>query len=422
VRYYLMYQVDVASFDIKEFPKLNNFVKRYLQEQGARERVAYEGKQFIRQLLYSLVLFPEKAKELKLDPMRVNVTYDLDGERDPFGFGRGRLVSKTLSSKTIDIEVLKIPAERLPTGYTGLVGKHKFSLSMNKTKFLVNEPIEIKLKVIGNGNLEGADAPPIIQDPAIESFDANSSFEIIDATNASKTFEYTYLPRKETRIPAQKIPLSYFNPEIRQFETAEVDFPGLEVVGGAYQAPSQSNQASNTVAEATDSLIKKKIPVIIDEPKFSGPILDQLPGNVRWTVILNITLIISILSFLGKFLFDIRNTFPWVHPSIYKEKLKNLAERGVNYSALEDLLLNYPRVESNISLKEKIEHLSLSPGNQNNLIKLLESLNLTYTNSKNSKNDDKDLWRHYKNDLCLLVQALENWESNKKNNNDESFE
>ena len=143
-----MYQVDITSFDIKEFPKLNNFVKRYLQEQGNRERVSYEGKQFVRQLLYSLVLFPEKAKVLKLDPMKVNVTYDLDGERDPFGFGRGKLVTKTISSKTIDVEVLKLPFEKIPTGYTGLVGVHKFSLSINKTKVLVNEPIEIKLKML----------------------------------------------------------------------------------------------------------------------------------------------------------------------------------------------------------------------------------------------------------------------------------
>ncbi len=422
VRYYLMSQVDIASFDIKEFPKLNNFVKRYLQEQGTRERVAYEGRQFIRQLLYSLVLFPEKAKVLKLDPMRVNVTYDIDGERDPFGFGGGRLVTKTLSSKIIDIEVLKVPVSQLPTGYTGLVGKHKFSLSMNKSKVLVNEPIEIKLKVIGNGNLEGADTPTIIQDPAIESFDANSNFEIIDATTASKTFEYTYLPRKETSIPAQKIPLSFFNPETKSFETVEVDFPGLEVVGGAYQpAPPSQNIAQNTSAEVATDKSVVRAPIIIDQPKFSGPILEIGQKSVRWSVIFNLILIVIILFLLGKMFYDIRGSFPWVKPSVYKEKLKILAENGISYSALEDLLLSYPKIESNISLREKIDQLTLPLKNKTSLTKLLENLNYSYANSEKIIGSDKTLWSSYKNDLCMLVQALESWESSKKNDSYENM-
>lgn len=419
VRYYLMSQVDIAAFDIKEFPKLNNFVKRYLQEQGVRERVAYEGKQFVRQLLYSLVLFPEKAKALKLDPMRVNVSYDQDGNRDPFGFGRGRIITKTISSKSIDIEVLNIPSDKLPTGYTGLVGKHKFTMTMSKSKVLVNEPIEIKLKISGTGNLEGADAPSIIQDSSIESFDANSNFEIVDAVNANKTFEYTFLPRKETSIPAQKIPLSYFNPETRSFETAEVDFPGLEVVGGAYQPASSKIQNQDVINPTSPSSHKPQI--IINEPKYSGPILEQNKGSWSWSALLNCSFLFLIIGILLKMLFDIRENFPWVKPSIYKTKLRQLAENGLTYSSFEDLLLEFPKIESNISLKEKIDQLSMPAKSKEGLGKLVDTLNQKYTVGKNHDISEKTLWNNYKNDLCMLIQALESWDSQKLREQNENL-
>jgi len=107
--------------------------------------------------------------------------------------------------------------------------------------------------------------------------------------------------------------------------------------------------------------------------------------------------------------------------SKYKEKLKILAENGISYSALEDLLLSYPKIESNISLREKIDQLTLPLKNKTSLTKLLENLNYSYANSEKIIGSDKTLWSSYKNDLCMLVQALESWESSKKNDSYENM-
>lgn len=417
VRYYLMSQVDIASFDIKEFPKLNNFVKRYLQEQGTRERVAYEGRQFIRQLLYSLVLFPEKNKLLKLDPMRVNITYDADNQRDPFGFGRGRLVTKTISSKVVDIEVLTIPAEKMPTGYTGLVGKHTFALTVNKNKVLVNEPVEIKLKITGTGNLEGVDAPAIIQDASVESFEANSNFEVIDAMNASKTFEYTYLPRKEIKIPSQKIPLSFFNSDSKQFETVEVDFPGLEVIGGAYASSAPANNSSVITSAKEESKGNFNRVKIIDSPKYSGPIFSTQASTNKYINLINVLLLVLSMMVVMKMGYDSKHLLPWAKPSQYRKKLKVIAENGVSYAAIEDLLLTFPKPDNNLALKNKLSQLDLPKKTKENLNSLVEQLNQKYASGTkenlNTLNNEKNMWKKYKNDMCLLIQALEAWDHNK---------
>lgn len=427
LRYYLMTQVDIASFDIKEFPKLNNFIKRYLQESASRERVAYEGKQFIRQQLYSLVLFPEKSKTLLIDSMRIQVSYDQDGNRDPFGFGGGRLVSKVISSKPIDIEVLNVPADKTPTGYTGLVGKHKFSLSVNKTKVLTNEPVEIKLKIIGTGNLEGADAPTIINDPAFETFDTNSALEIIDAANASKTFEYTYLPRRATKIPAQKIPLSFFNPESQQYETVEVDFPGIEVVGGVYQqeqaATSSTEEKSKETSVIAENSIKKPTIVL---PRYSPPIYGPSVVSANLYRIGNFILLFFALALLVKLFLDNKELLLKIDSSIYRHKLKKIATNGISYSAMEDLLLPFPSLDSNVSLVAKVKQLNLPPESKVRLESLLENFNQRFAkNSGAAENqnvvDPLKTWKTYRSDLCMLVQSLESWEKNKKENNDESL-
>lgn len=419
LRYYLMTQYNDVKFDIKEFPKLNNFVKRYLQESVNKELVSYEGKRFIREQLYSLVIFPEKAKLLKIDPMRVQAVYDPNGNRDPFGFGGGSYTSKVLSSKSIDIEVMEVPSEKTPTGYTGLVGKHKFSLTVSKSKVLVNEPVEIKLKITGNGNLEGADAPTIINDSAFETFDTNSAFELIDTTTASKTFEYTYLPRKATKVPAQKIPLSYFNPDTKEFETVEVEFPGIEVVGGVYQE--KNNQSNNDSALTPHSNIdidsnKTKKPIqAIEVPRYAPPIFENskkgatLLDITNWVLISVVIILFLILVWENRFIV-IGN-----RSSRYKQKLQSIASQGITYSSLEDLLLDFPKLQSSFSIKEKFEHLKIPSNVKERLQVLVDRLNDNYKDSGSLNNNPIQTWRDYRKELCHLVQSLEDWDKAKDN-------
>jgi len=70
------------------------------------------------------------------------VENDYNNPYGGFGFGAQRFKNKDLASPRIEVEVLPLPAENVPAGFTGMVGEHEFSLVMPKSKFLVNEPIE----------------------------------------------------------------------------------------------------------------------------------------------------------------------------------------------------------------------------------------------------------------------------------------
>ena len=93
--------------------------------------------------------------------MKISVQIIENDYNSGFGFGNQRFKNKDLSSPMVEIEVLPLPTEGVPSSFTGLVGEHEFNLSVPKTKYLVNEPIEIKLEVKGKGALENLDAPAI---------------------------------------------------------------------------------------------------------------------------------------------------------------------------------------------------------------------------------------------------------------------
>lgn len=148
VRYYVYSVNPIVQTEIKAFPKLNGFIKRFHKVNEAEEAVRINGVVYRRSLKYSARVYPEKTGKLYIDPLRMVVQY-AKGSSNPFGgfgFGLGRFSKKSLNSEKKEITVKPIPAENVPPTFTGLVGEHHFKLSMQKNKFVVNEAIEARLE------------------------------------------------------------------------------------------------------------------------------------------------------------------------------------------------------------------------------------------------------------------------------------
>lgn len=249
-RYYLYSKASVSNLDVKKYPKLNNFLKRYLQEPDRSERVSVDGQIYIRNLIYAAKLFPEKPGSLKIDPLSLSVTYSRTNLNDPFAFTNPRdLKTRTISSDTINLNVLPLPTP-VPSNFTGLVGKHQFSLRMNQNKLVVNQPLELVLSVSGPGALENFEAPKMIENKALEEFESNGELKIQDTDFATKIFTYTYLAAAPLELPSQKMKFSYLNPTTAQYEEVEVEREAVHVGG---QARNQSvPKTENNKVEVKD--------------------------------------------------------------------------------------------------------------------------------------------------------------------------
>lgn len=277
-RYFLYSRVPVNNLDIKKYPKLNGFLKRFLQEAEHTERVSVNGEVYLRTQIYASKLFPEKVGTLKIDSLSLSATYPESGRHDPFGaFGLNRnYKTKTMNSEIIDIQVKALP-QPIPPHFTGLVGQHNFNLEFNQQKLIVNEPLEIKLTISGPGALEKLEAPPVLKHEGLEEFESTGDLKINDAASATKIFEYTFLAKQNLSIPSSKIVLSYLDPDTGRYVPHELTLPEITVAGGAANPPPKS--------EGPES---KKNGPLKESPKkvtsLAAPIVDE---NFQWSQLLS---------------------------------------------------------------------------------------------------------------------------------------
>lgn len=256
VRYFIYTKVNLQSFDIKKYPKLDGFMKRYLQEGENPQNVNYNGEVFRRSLIYAARLYPEKTGTLVVDPMEISSTYSIDPFGNlGFGFGGGGrdAKSRVIVSEPVQIKVNPLPPGK-PSTFSGLVGKHKFELSLSRSNLLVNEPMEVRLSVSGNGNLENFENPTILDAPEVEKFDAKSDLTLMGAENAIKKIDYTYLGKKSGTIQARRFELSYFDTETNRYESFVQDIPQIVVAGGgAVVKPDDAPVAQEKIDSPVDS-------------------------------------------------------------------------------------------------------------------------------------------------------------------------
>lgn len=296
VRYYLYSKVPVSNLDVKKYPKLNNFLKRFLQEPERTERVSVDGQLYMRTQIYGAKLFPEKVGELTIDGLHLTATYPTTRQGDPFSaFGLSRdMKTRTLNSDTIKLQVRPLP-EPIPPHFTGLVGKHDFQLQFGQSKLIVNEPLEVKLTVSGVGALENFEAPEIIKHPALEEFETTGDLKISDADNATKNFDYTLLAKENMSLAANEITLSYFDPNSEKYVPTKLSTPELMVAGGGKLQPSKEIQAKNEI---------KDTPALKNEIEdFAPPVISSLADWRQWLPIINVSLgLLALVLSVGWFL------------------------------------------------------------------------------------------------------------------------
>ncbi len=299
-RYYIYAKTSVNQLDVKKYPKLNNFLKRFLQEPERTERVTVNGEPYNRSQIYAAKLFPEKPGKLKVDPLTMSVVYTTyAGNQFGFGYGPRDQKTKTISSESIQLDVLPLPEDGKPSDFTGLVGKHEFNLQVGNSKLIVNEPLELKLTVSGNGALENYEAPKLLSNSALEEFENNSDLKLVDSEQGVKTFDYTYLAKNNLKLPEANIGFSYFDPDKKQYIRTNLKIPEIVIAGG--QAASSTSEP-----KVEDDKAKDDNKEIISTPKLPTLPTLQTPDfyqSMNWLsqsyfVLIGLVLVVIILFVL----------------------------------------------------------------------------------------------------------------------------
>jgi hypothetical protein len=239
--YKIYTRVNVANYNMTKVPALTGFWSEDLEvpKQIQLSSEVVNGKQYRVGILKKVALFPQRAGTLEIDPMDVDCAVQVQTRRrsndffnqffnDPF-FGGMTNVNHKLRSEPLKITVLPLPAANVPPGYSGAVGKLSMEAWLDKRQTRANEPVTLKVKISGRGNLKLLEAPAVTVPPDIERFDPKITDNISrqgDLIAGSRTFEYLLIPRHAGQMKIPSVRFSYFDDEKKSY----VSTPSSEFV------------------------------------------------------------------------------------------------------------------------------------------------------------------------------------------------
>ncbi len=396
VDYYLYFRVPAGAKEISEFPKLNNFTKRFQTPTEGNERVEYNGDSYVRQKIYGARLYAMQEGKQYIDPIKLKVQYSSAGQDNStngFGFAFRQYRTGVFSSKKLEISVLPVPLDNRPKNFTGLVGKHEVKFSLGETKFLVNQPIEYSLEISGSGMLESYEPPKIFSHDNLESFDTKSDFEEQGSNLSRKKFEYTTLPRGPLTLADHELEISYFLPDENRFEVKKIKIPTIRVEGemamphaaSSTAAPSADDIKVNDKLNGTPSAKEIKsielLPIYLNEETFH---LFNIKTVQKILFLLNLVLVLSLVPYKKYFFSDIDIEARSILSSIYK--------KNINYQKM-FVLINYIAEKrgyiklNGFEIPDILRSLKLSDAATGYFINLFETLEkMSYEGKVISKN------------------------------------
>jgi hypothetical protein len=184
---------------------------------------------------------------------------------DPF-FGGVQDVKVKRPTNVIKINVKELPPDP-PASFKGAVGRYTMDAFLDKPETKANDPVSLKVKIGGKGNLKLIDPLPIDFSQDIEAYDpkiADNTSVSEGGVSGNKTFEYLLIPRHSGDYKIPPVEFTYFDLDKKKYVTLNSPEFKLKVTKGT----GPESVTVNGVSKEDVQLLGKDIRFIkINNPK-----------------------------------------------------------------------------------------------------------------------------------------------------------
>ena len=257
--------IDVNSYSVSKAPAFNGFWNQDIEipNPPPTSVEVIDGVRYTTAVIKKAVLFPQQSGVLTIDPMELEciARIRVRNQRmaDPFGmfndpffsdaFGGVQQVKCNAKSISVKVNVKELPGTA-PSTYSGAVGSLTFDASLDKSVTKENEPVNLKFKISGNGNLKLATAPDVSFPEDLETYDPKigENYKASDAgVNGSKTIEYLIIPRHEGDYEIPAVTFTYFDLVKQQYVSKTAGPFKVKVGKGNGSSTASSSGSKNDV-------------------------------------------------------------------------------------------------------------------------------------------------------------------------------
>ena len=257
--------IDVNSYTVSKAPAFNGFWNQDIEipNPPPTSVEVIDGVRYTTAVIKKAVLFPQQSGVLTIDPMELEciARIRVRNQRmaDPFGmfndpffsdaFGGVQQVKCNAKSIPVKVNVKELPGTA-PTTFSGAVGSLTFDVNLDKSVTKENEPVNLKFKISGNGNLKLATAPDVSFPEDLETYDPKigENYKASDAgVNGSKTIEYLIIPRHEGDYEIPPVTFTYFDLGKQQYVSKTAGPFKIKVGKGNGSSSASSSSAKSDV-------------------------------------------------------------------------------------------------------------------------------------------------------------------------------
>ena len=248
---YVSPNINVTNYRSLDSPKYNNFwsqdipVTKYTAQNGT-----YRGRPYRYVVLKRVVLYPQRAGNLEIEPLSVEIFVDVPTNRRDFFGGRSYTQSsKTVSAGRRTLSVKALPEAGKPANFGGAVGDFDFKVTSSKKQLNASESLQARVEVSGKGNLKLFQLPEPELPSALEVYEPEYQENVrtnISGMEGKVTNNYTVVPSFRGKYPIPSISFSYFNPKTSKYVTLNSEEINIEVLEGPAGSGISTPIAANT--------------------------------------------------------------------------------------------------------------------------------------------------------------------------------
>ncbi len=115
------------------------------------------------------------------------------------------------------VVVAPLPESGRPMDFSGAVGRFDFALTAKPTDLTAGDPVTVRMRISGDGNLDSVTAPVIPAEGQFRVYDALSVKE--EEGEGNRVFEQVLIPKQAGVSEVPPVRFSYFDPETVKYRT-----------------------------------------------------------------------------------------------------------------------------------------------------------------------------------------------------------
>ena len=140
-----------------------------------------------------------------------------------FNFGtRGQYSTFVIPSKPLQLEVVPLPEQGRPRGFSGLVGQYRIEAEATPADVSVGDPITLAIRISGNAYLKHVELPPLEQQPELASrFKMPHEMAEARMEGGAKVYTQTIRALNDTVTDIPPIKLSFFDTKKGAYRSAQ---------------------------------------------------------------------------------------------------------------------------------------------------------------------------------------------------------